>query len=88
VSDTVWTAQRLCDGAVVFLAERGWSERIDDAQVTNDAEAHRRRVESDPRVVDPYPIQVERSGERVVPVRRRERIRSRGPTVRPDLNRE
>jgi hypothetical protein len=79
------TANRLHDGAVVYLAADGtWSERITDAvsaqgealQAMQDAAA---RAVAENLVVDLTAINVELS--------LRERIRRTGPTVRPDLSR-
>jgi hypothetical protein len=39
-------------------------------------------------VVDPYLIEVTREGAVPRPVRLREAIRARGPTVRPDLGKQ
>lgn len=82
------TANRLRDGAVVYLAPEGrWSERIEAAVVAADkaaveallalaAEHVAARI-----VVAPYAIEVEEKGGRREPLRYRELIRARGPTV-------
>jgi glutamate dehydrogenase/leucine dehydrogenase len=81
----VLTANRLRDGAVVYLAADGtWSERIDAAAPAQDealkalhdiaAQALAANI-----VVDVAAINVDLS--------LRERIRRTGPTVRPDLAR-
>jgi sulfite reductase (NADPH) hemoprotein beta-component len=82
------TANRLTDGAVVFLASQGrWVERFDDGQLANDnaeaaallqiAEAAVAKAE----VVAPYLIEVSDQGGRLLPARYRERIRAEGPSV-------
>ena len=82
------TANRLTDGAVVFLASRDrWVERFEDGQLANDdaeaavlqqtAEAAVARAE----VVGPYLIEVSDQNGRLLPARYRERIRAEGPSV-------
>lgn len=81
------TANRLGDGAVVYLAEPGrWSTRLEEARLLLDAaqadalldEAGR---DAATRVVGPYLIDVETddAGPRVTSLR--ERIRATGPTI-------
>ena len=88
------TANRLDDGLVVYLNGAGWSECIDDARIAGDDAAADRllaRAEGPGqavRVVDPYLIEVTREGAVPRPVRLREAIRARGPTVRPDLGKQ
>ncbi|NJK88495.1 MAG: DUF2849 domain-containing protein [Myxococcales bacterium] len=88
----VITGQRLNDGIVVFWTGDSWVERIDRAQVREGDESLASTVESlklehRNSIVDIYAIDVEIGGEAPRPVRFRERLRSVGPTVRPDLNR-
>ena len=90
----VLTANRLSDGSPVFLGEDGgWSERIAAARVARDAAAHGLLEATGAAavaaniVVEPYLVDVEASGGRIEPVRNRERMRTRGPSVRPDLAR-
>lgn len=86
------TANRLGDGAVVFLCDGGrWSERVADAvTAVNDAAAAElmQTAERDVaarRVVGPYLIEAVIEGGALQPLRLRELIRARGPTVRRDL---
>lgn len=86
------TANRLADGAVVYLGEDGrWSERVGDGLVAVDdaaAAALMAIAERDValrRVVAPYLIEVVIDDGVLRPLRLRELIRARGPTVRPDL---
>lgn len=83
----VVTANRLNDGAVVYLAEPGrWSTRLEEARMLLDAaqaEVMLSEAERDAatRVVGPYLIEVEtgEAGPRVASLR--ERIRATGPTI-------
>ncbi len=87
------TANRLTDGVVVFLGDAGrWSERVADAVAVVDETAAAellKMAERDValrRVVGPYVIDavIDAAGA-LQPLRLRELIRARGPTVRPDL---
>jgi hypothetical protein len=80
------TANRLGDGAVVFLAGDGrWTERVADARVISeesDAAALLQAAESAKTVVvAPYLIEVAEQAGGWVPVRYRERIRAEGPSI-------
>jgi hypothetical protein len=84
----VATANRLSDGAVVFLTRAAkWSEHIDSAVVAVEPQAaaalgeHGKAAEAANHVTGSYVIDVERRDGRVVPLHIRERIRSLGPTV-------
>jgi hypothetical protein len=83
----VITANSLKDGRVVFQTAFGWSLHIDEAELLETKEsvtAALTRAHADAaanRVVEPYAIEVSRSGEDLVPVRLRERIRADGPTT-------
>lgn len=87
-----FTANRLGDGAVVFLdGHFGWTERFSDARLfSTDAELGdlsliAARAEDAGQVVGPYPIEVDFDQELgfAIPARLRERIRAFGPT-KPD----
>lgn len=90
----VLTANRLSDGAVVYLGSGGWSEWIDAASVAADESAaadledRGAQAMAQRQVVDPYLIDVTSEGGRLVAARLRERIRAAGPTVRPDLGKQ
>lgn len=82
------TANRLTDGAVVFLAGGDrWPQRFEEGRLANDAaeaaalqqaaEAAVARAE----VVGPYLIEVSERNGRLLPSRYRERIRAEGPSV-------
>jgi hypothetical protein len=84
----VATANRLGDGAVVFLTKTAkWSEYIDNAIVALEPQAaaalgeHGKVAEASNHVTGSYVIDVERRDGRVLPLHIRERIRALGPTV-------
>jgi uncharacterized protein DUF2849 len=85
-------ANRLIDGAVVFLAPgEQWVSAIDSGLVIEDeAEAQRfhgvaKQHEARCLVIDPLLIQVKVENGRVRPTEIREVIRAFGPTVRTDV---
>jgi hypothetical protein len=89
------TANRLVDGAVVYLAEGNvWSERIGGGRLAANKEegvallAAAERAVAERKVVDPYLIDVVVEGDTPRAVRFRERIRASGPPVRPDLGKQ
>lgn len=91
----VLTANDLVDGVVVFLtADGGWSPWIDHAviAVSEDEVAGLEReqaaAEAAGRVVSAYLVDVETREGCVRPLHIRERIRTRGPTVRRDLGKQ
>jgi hypothetical protein len=82
------TGNSLGEGLVVFqIPGGGWSLDIGHAEVLETPEAlaaATARANADAaanRVVEPYAVEVTRSGARLVPVRLREQIRADGPTV-------
>jgi hypothetical protein len=84
-------ANRLVDGAVVFLAAGdGWTPSIADGVLIDDeAEAQRllgaaKQLEARSPVIDPQVIQVKVDDGAVRPIEIRELIRAFGPTVRTD----
>ena len=84
------TASRLVDGAVVFLDDGGgWSERLDRAAVfASKPEAAAgleagRAAEAASLVVDVYAVDVSVGAGTPVPLKLREAIRARGPTILP-----
>lgn len=90
VNARILTANRLRDGAVVFLAADGtWRTGLDDVRLARDAgaaaalEAIGARDAAARIVVAPYLIDVVETDGRVVPSRCRERIRAFGPSVDP-----
>lgn len=93
--DAVVTANRLDDGAVVYLTAAGsWSKWLDDGEV---AATEERGAEllglaaalvAARQVVDPYLIPVAREGAVIRPLSQREIIRSKGPSIRLDLGKQ
>lgn len=88
------TANRLRDGAVVWLGTRNdWVERVEDAATYDDAgaqaalavaqEDERRNV-----VVAIYSFEVEIVNGAPRPLRTRERIRALGPSIRTDVGKQ
>ena len=80
------TANRLRDGAVVFLATGGrWTAHVGEghvAETESHAAALLQAAEAMPtEVVGPYLIDVTVEDGRWTPVRYRERIRAEGPSV-------
>lgn len=85
---SILSANRLSDGAVVYLDFEGaWSELLDEAVVAHTPDEVRaledRGVHDAARniVVEPYLVEVRESDGRVVPVRERERVRAAGPSI-------
>ncbi|MGF1640254.1 MAG: DUF2849 domain-containing protein [Rhodospirillales bacterium] len=88
----VVTANRLEDGAVIYLAgDGGWSERIGASRLAEGKEegeamlAEAERAIAERKVVAPYLIDVVVDGDDVRPTRFRERIRAYGPPVHPQF---
>ncbi len=85
------TANHLAAGDVVFLAGNGWTPNVDLASVADDEatlavlEQRAAAAEAMNIVVGAYAVEVRREGSRVMPLHYREVMRTRGPTVRPDL---
>jgi hypothetical protein len=84
------TANRLRDGAVVFLREDGgWSTDLADSAVARDAEAAKRlqavgaQAAAAQIVVEPYLIEVSDASGKLIPITYRERIRAFGPSIPP-----
>lgn len=91
----ILTANRLCDGSVVYLSGAdAWSDWLKDARVAADkteAECLMQVAEKSVNeriIVEPYLMQVIIDGASIQPVNVREAIRARGPTVRPDLGKQ
>ncbi|WP_338466423.1 DUF2849 domain-containing protein [Novosphingobium sp. ZN18A2] len=80
------TGNNLRTGAVVWWTGYDWSIHIEDAiDVAEHYEAIIARETGAQRVTDAYAIEAERDGTRIRPAHIKDRIRSLGPTVRPDL---
>lgn len=88
----VMTANRLLDGAVVYLGSGGaWTEALDAAEIadTDEAasvlEATAKAAVAERRVVGPYLFAVQIVDGRPRPIGQRETIRAAGPTVGTDM---
>ena len=82
------TANRLANGAVVFLTEDSrWSPRVTDSAVAHDTGtagalmAIANKAVADQIVVAPYLFEVSVEEGQVRPLSARETIRAKGPTV-------
>lgn len=89
------TANRLIDGAVVYLAADGtWSERFADAAVAADEAAAKALVATGETavaaqlVVGLYRAEVGLEQGRPVPADAKERIRARGPSIHPGFGKQ
>lgn len=88
------TANRLRDGAVVWLGPKGeWVERIDAAATYDEAGAapalaKAQQDEARNLVVAIYALEVEILNGAPAALRTKERIRARGPSVRADLGKQ
>lgn len=95
ITEQVLTANRLSDGAVVYLTESGtWSERIAESRVARTAQESAALLADGLEVAEgwtadpPYLIDVTANEEGVWPVRYRERLRASGPSVHPEFARQ
>ena len=87
MSHQLVTANRLSDGVVVYLtADGSWSTSVNEGHFVTDDEADALLKSADKSiddctVVDAYLIAVEAAGTDVRPIRFREQVRAKGPTV-------
>ena len=87
MSHQMVTANRLSDGVVVYLTADGrWSTSVNEGHFVTDDEADALLKSADKSiddctVVDAYLIAVEAAGTDVRPIRFREQVRAKGPTV-------
>ena len=93
MTQEVVTANRLDDGAVVYLtAEGDWSELIIDSRtLSNEGEreallAEAAHAVARQEVVEPYVVAVKDDSGTIRPTRIREQIRAEGPSVRQHAN--
>ena len=90
----ILTANRLQTGEVIYWGNRGWMERLAEAEVFSDdaaaeaalAEAQAFVAAND--VISPYLFEVRRDETGLKPAKERETIRSLGPSVRPDTGKQ
>ena len=88
-------ANRLTDGVVVFLGQdRCWVESLADCPPTEEANeasallALGVKAEEDQEIVGPDLIEVTNHQGTLVPVKMREAMRARGPSIRTDLGKQ
>jgi sulfite reductase (NADPH) hemoprotein beta-component len=88
------TANRLSDGAVVWLSDAGnWSESVATAAIYGaedlaSALAQAAEAEARQEIVAPYAIEMRIVDGKPVPASYRELIRALGPSVRTDLGKQ
>jgi len=95
MASQIVTANRLRDGAVVYLAAGGaWTEWLADSRVAGSEEetaALLSIAEEATRghiVVDAYAMAVAEANGEIAPLSQRERIRALGPTTHPGLGKQ
>jgi uncharacterized protein DUF2849 len=88
----ILTANHLVEGHVVFLGENGiWVSNVNDAVRASSPEDKTHLDQSGNAakaanlVIETYLVEVEANENAIIPVKTRERMRTLGPTVRPDL---
>jgi len=88
-------ANDLLEGDVVFLGASGWVRQHREAQIAHseaEADALLARAAADSRanlVVEAYLAEVRISDQgTAIPVHYREKMRTLGPTIRPDLGKQ
>jgi len=91
----ILTANDLLEGDVVFLGHGGWVRDHRAARVARNAEeaaaieALGAEARAARQIIDPYLIEVSLEADGTpAPLRYRERLRTLGPTVRPDLGKQ
>ncbi len=85
------TANRLVDGAVVYYtSDHTWSQWVADAVVSEEAStmvttlAFAKADAFTNGIIEPYQVEVYREAQTIKPVRYREAIRARGPSIYTD----
>ena len=85
----ILTGNDLATGDVIWWAGDGWSRHVEHAVDVGEAgEAILTREEGARRVNSPYLIEAVETPRGPRPAHIKDRIRARGPTVRPDLTRK
>ena len=87
MTQQILTANRLHDGAVVYLAaDQGWTRNIESG-LPSDPENTEALIQAAEKAVEaqiiiaPYLIDVEIDDKSIRPLRFREKIRAKGPTI-------
>ena len=95
--DTLYilTANDLLEGDVIFLGEAGWLRDHRGARIARNAdeakalEAVGAADKAARKIIDPYLVEVSLDADGTpTPIRHRERLRTLGPSVRPDLGKQ
>jgi hypothetical protein len=88
-------ANRLRDGVVVFLGSDGrWVERVEICTPVDGKEAAEKlldkalQAERNQEIIGPILADVELRDGVAFPIKRREAIRAKGPTIRTDLGKQ
>lgn len=82
----ILTGNDLESGDVVWWTGEGWSRHVADAvEVDHGGEAIAAAEEAARRVNAPYVVEASETADGPRPSHIKDRIRARGPTVRPDL---
>jgi hypothetical protein len=82
------TGNDLATGDVLWWDGEGWTRHVEDAvEIGETGPSLIAREEAARRVNSPYIIDAEQTPHGPRPDHIKDRIRARGPTVRPDLNR-
>jgi len=88
----ILTANHLIEGHVIFLGENGiWVSNVDQATYASSAEEKGKLdqtaevAKAANLVIEPYLVEVKTEAGTTIPIKTRERLRTLGPTVRPDL---
>jgi hypothetical protein len=89
----ILTANRLKTGAVLYWRKGGWVEVLEQAELFAEpgtAEAALAAAQASVAInqVSPYLFEVRQDKNGLRPVKEREIIRSRGPSVRPDTGKQ
>jgi len=85
---TAITANDLASGRVVYLSKNGWSEDTKTALTfkgEQEANEALKKAEADIGAVGAYIIELEQN---LMPATNREQIRSKGPTIHPELGKQ
>jgi hypothetical protein len=88
-------ANRLADGLVVFLGQdERWVERVEDCPPVESPEDAEKllaigvQAEADQKIIGPDLIEVDLGDGEPTPIKMREAIRAKGPSVRTDLGKQ
>jgi len=90
----ILTANRLQDGAVVYWRAGSWVGRLGEGEIFEEQAAADSALATAQEfvvrnlVINPYLFDVRRAASGIEPVKEREIIRARGPSVRDDLGKQ